>query len=308
MVLVIFKQMVIFFIMILLGIVARKKNIITQQNQQQFSALVINLALPCMILSSAMTATDKIGLKDALEILAVFAILLVIVLGIAAVIPKILGYPPEQRGAVNLMFWCTNIAYIGLPLIKGMYGNQAVIYVTIYIMATNFLFYSYAVTCIRSGMGEKKKFNPKSLLNAGMISCVLACLIYFMDIPVPDVLSQAFGMIGNITSPMAMMMIGFGLLDVDFKEMVRDVRMMTFIVLKMLAFPVLIMMIMKQITDNEYLLATCMAIVAIPTGGMVSMLATLHNPGAYLLVTKQISMATLLSVATVPLVAAIVGI
>ncbi len=308
MVLVVFKQMVIFLIMILLGIVARKKNIITQANQAQFSALVVNLALPCMILSSAMSATEKIAFGDALKVLGIFAVLLVMVLGTACIIPRVLGYAPKERGAVNLMFWCTNVAYIGLPLIKGIYDNQATIYMTLYIMATNFLFYTYAITCVKSGTGEKNKFHPKSLLNAGMLSCVVACLIYFLNIPIPGVITQSMGMMGNITSPLAMMMIGFGLLDVDFKEMLKDVKLFVFIGLKMVVFPVIFMMVMKLFTDNEYLLMTCLAILATPTGGMVSMLATLHNPDAYLLVTKQISLATLLSVATVPLVAAIVGI
>ena len=82
-------------------------------------------------------------------------------------------------------------------------------------------------------------------------------------------------------------------------------RLLLFAIIKMLVVPILLLYLVRHATDNIYLLATCMAVVASPTGGMVAMLATLYNPEAYIMVTKEISLTTLLSVITIPIVAAI---
>ena len=51
------------------------------------------------------------------------------------------------------------------------------------------------------------------------------------------------------------------------------------------------------------LIAACLAFLATPTGGMVSMLAALYNKDAYLTTTREISLSTLVSVVTLPVVA-----
>lgn len=52
-----FRQMVIFFIMVTVGIIAKKYKMITRENQGSLSALVVRIASPCMVLSSAISAT-----------------------------------------------------------------------------------------------------------------------------------------------------------------------------------------------------------------------------------------------------------
>ena len=305
---VVLKQMLVFLIMIIFGIVARKYHILTKENQSQFSSMVINIASPCLILSSAISAEDRIAAEEVVEMLGILLVLTVLVLTLSALVPRLLRYPKKDRSIANLMFWCTNVTFIGLPLVKSIYGNEAVIYVTFAVMLINILFYSYGVILVSSNAGQKRKFNPKSLLNPGMAACMGTCLIYFLQIPVPDVLATSLTMVGNLTAPLAMMMIGFGLMDISLKETVTDVNLILLVLCKMLVMPALVLLVIKHLIDNAYLLAACLAAVATPTGGMVAMLATLYNKDAYLTVTKEISISTLLSVITIPVVAFIVGI
>ena len=304
---IVLKQMLVFLIMIIFGLLARRSGIITKANQSQFSAMVINLACPSLILSSAMTSNERISIGEIGVIFGVLCLLIAIVLLLSWLVPIVMKYPKEEHATVNTMFWCTNITFIGLPLVQGLYGTAAVIYVTFAIMLVNTLFYSYGVILISRGSEKKQKFSPKSLLTPGMLSCIAACLVYFLDFPIPDVVETSLTMVGSLTAPLAMMMIGYGLQDVNLKDMITDVRLILFTVLKMLVMPILVLLLMKQITNSTYLLATCLALVASPTGGMVAMLATLYNPKAYLSVTREVSFTTLAAVITIPVVAAAIG-
>ncbi len=305
---VVFKQMLVFLVMILLGVAAGKCKIVTKENQSQFSAMVINIACPCLILSSAAVGGPRIAAKELGMVLGIFILLLILVLLVSKLVPIFLRYEKKDRSMVNMMGWCTNITFIGLPLVQSLYGSQAVIYVTFAIMMINTLFYSYGVILVSSNTGQRQKFHLKTLINPGMISCLLACLLYFSQIMLPDFLISSLAMVGNLTAPLAMMMIGVGLLDVQLKEVITDGKLLLFSIIKMLIVPIVLLLFIKQLTDHVFLLATCMAMVAAPTGGMVAMLATLYNPDAYLMVTKEISFTTLLSVVTIPIVAAVIGI
>lgn len=302
----VFKQMLVFLVMIFLGGIAGKYRMITRENQGQFSALVIKITCPCLILASAAGGNaQRIAGAELIHILGVLTLLLVLMLVFSKVLPMIMRYEKKDWDIVNVMGWCTNITFIGLPLVQSLYGNQAVIYVTFAIMIINTLFYSYGVILVSSSAETRQAFHLKSLVNPGMTACVLACALYFLNIPLPGFLSAALTMVGNLTAPLAMMIIGVGLLDIRPKEVLTDVRLLLFVVVKMLIMPVILLYIVRHITDNMYLLATCMAVVASPTGGMVAMLSTLYNPDAYIMVTKEISLTTLLSVITIPIVAVI---
>lgn len=300
---IVLQQMLIFFVMIALGIVTRKLGMITPANQQNLSSLIVLVTSPCLILSSAMNAGARMPLTDILHTYASFAVVIFLALGAAWLVPKLIGFPARERSAANLMFWCTNIAFMGLPLIQGVYGKDAMIYVTLLLVPLNILFYSYAIWLISRDAREGDGFRWKSLLNPGMAACVLTCLIYFLEIPVPYVISQSVTMIGNITAPLAIMMIGASLLDVNRRSLFGDKRLYAFLLIKMLLCPLVILLLVKPFIDNIYVLAACLAFLATPTGGMVSMLAALYNKDAYLTTTREISLSTLVSVVTLPVVA-----
>ena len=55
-------QMIVFFLMIFAGALARRYKIIIPNNQEQFSSLIVNIACPCLIISSAMHAEEHMNL------------------------------------------------------------------------------------------------------------------------------------------------------------------------------------------------------------------------------------------------------
>lgn len=227
---------------------------------------------------------------------------------IGKILPKILGYDKKFFGIVNVMTVFTNIGFMGVPMIAGLYGNSALIYMTVFLIPFNVLFYSYAIPTIQPESDEKKKFRVKDLCNTGMAACVLAVIIYFAEIKIPYVLATSIQMIGNLTAPLAMMLIGSSLPDINFHELLTDKKLIKFTALKMIIIPTLILIFMSQFIENEILLAVCMAAMATPSGNMLAMLAALYNKESFLLATKGISLTTAAAVFTMPLVAFLAGI
>jgi len=225
---------------------------------------------------------------------------------VGCLLPLILRFRGRLRGAVNLSFWFNNSLFMGLPLVQGVYGDQAVVYMTLFFIPANLLFFVYGVSSISIHKRRGREMF-RMLLNPGIIASLIACVIYFGEIPTHPLVMQAFTMIGALTAPLAMMMIGASLKDIHVRHMLTDRKLLVYTFLKAVVLPIPILFAMKMFVTNPYILGCSLVIVAAPTGGMVAMVALLYNKVAYPLMTEIIALSTLISVATIPFVSMITG-
>jgi predicted permease len=301
----VFQQMIIFVILMAVGAVARRCGILTPENQPQLTKLVVNVAYPAIILSGVTGEGARIGGSELLTACAVILGMLALLLVCARILPKLMGYPEGQQGAVDVMFVFTNIGFMGVPMIDSLYGKDALIYMTVLLIPFNLLFYSYVQLRLRGTKGENA-FTLRSLLNPGMAACVLAIVLYVADVRLPYVVSAPIRMLGSMTAPLAMMLLGSFLLETRWRTLL-SVRGFVFAAVKMLALPIAITLALRLVTDNTYLLAVCMAALATPSGNVIPLLAALYNKEAYPVTVEGVAITTAVSVVTMPLVAMAAG-
>ena len=304
----VFQQMCIFFCLMLLGIFARRKEILNDSNQKQISSLVINIAYPAIILSSVSGEGARMEGGELIFAFGVAIAVLLIAVFLGQIIPRVLGYEKKYHGIINVMTVFTNIGFMGIPMIYGIYGADALIYMTIFLIPFNVLFYSYAIQTIQPYGEEKKKFHLRDLMNIGMGACVISVIIYFSEVRLPYVLNTTIQMVGSLTAPLAMMLIGASLPDIPWKSLFKNGRLIAFVLLKMLILPTLVLLALGQFVDNQILLAVALCALATPSGNMLAMLAAIYNKDSFLTATEGISMTTAVSVITMPLVAILAGI
>ncbi|MBR2214655.1 MAG: AEC family transporter [Selenomonadaceae bacterium] len=302
------QQMLIFLCLMLLGVWAREKGMLTEDNQKQISALVVNIAYPAIILSGV---SGNGAHMEGAELVFAFGVAIVVLAAAVAlgkITPYILGYEKKYHGIINVMVVFTNIGFMGMPMIHGIYGADALIYMTVFLIPFNVLFYSYAIQTMQPAGNDKKKFRLSDLVNVGMGACVLSVIIYFSGIRLPYVLNTTIQMVGGLTAPLAMMLIGASLPDIPWKSVLTNGRLICFVMLKMLVFPTAVLLTLGQFVENQILLAVALCALATPSGNMLAMLAALYNKDSFLLATEGISLTTAVSVVTMPLVAYLVGI
>ncbi len=73
--------------------------------------------------------------------------------------------------------------------------------------------YGYGESLFRKGGFSFKKF-----MNGPMIASVIALVLCIFNIKLPYVLAQTCTYVGNVTTPLSMMVIGAGLVKMDVKE------------------------------------------------------------------------------------------
>lgn len=305
---IVLQQMLIFFIVMLAGVEARRQGFITPANQKQLSGLVVNLACPALILSGAFSEGEKIQGEEFFLALAAAIGVFVVMLVVSRILPRVFRYPLPQQNTVGLFLVFTNMAFMGIPLLEGIFGKAALIYMTVFMIPSNVLFFTYGMQTMRRGQPGDGRSLVRRLLNPGVVACFVAIILYFSPLALPHFLITAINMVGSLTAPLAMMLIGATFADLKWEELYTDKQLLLYSFFKMVLFPVLFLLVLKQFIHNELLLGACLVVIATPVASMVAMIAALYNPDSYLLTAKAIAFTTLISVLTLPLVALLTGI
>ena len=144
----------------------------------------------------------------------------------------------------------------------------------------------------------------KKIFNIGVIACIAAMLLYFLQTPVPSFLQAFITNLGNLTAPLSMMIIGASLAQMPLKELFLDKKLLLFSLVKLLLLPAVWMIMVNRVAEQEILRGVCLVMMATPAGSMTAMLAQQYG-GDYETASRGVALTTVFSVITMPLLAAV---
>lgn len=301
---VILMQMIQLFLVIALGYFLFKIKLLDVDLNKKLTTLLLSVTTPAMIVSSVLSTTVTQGLNDILFVFAVgFAIYLIMpVLGFFIV--KVLRIPLPQQGLYIFMTVFSNIGFMGFPVMKAIFGNEAVFFTAIFNMIFNLFVFTGGIMIMNYGTGQKVKLDPRNLLSPGVIASLVALLIYFTGIKLPDVLSSTVTMIGDITTPMAMLLIGSTLANIPLKEVFSELRIYPYTIIKQIMVPIIAYPILNMFIGDPLILGITLIMISMPVANSAVLFATEYE-GDVSLAAKTVFMTTLLSVVTIPLIVAL---
>ena len=302
----ILEQMSIFFFMLMLGVIGKWLKIVTPEIRQALTKIVVNIVTPCMILSCDISSVIAEDMSFILYAMAVMVGVQLAQVASGILVPIIMRYPKEQRGTVNLLFSCTNILLLGIPLVGALYGSVALVYMSIAIVFNNVMLFSYGVIVIGGG---KDKVSFKSLaVNPSFISSMLLIVFIFAGFDMPDLCREGLARAGAAAPVLAMIIVGSAVPEIDFKASIRDVRLMIFVVVKMFVVPAVLLLLMQTFLTSRDFEGVALVSLAGPSGVMTAVLAALYNPKMIAMAARACSVTTAIAVFSIPLVALITGI
>lgn len=301
---VIILQMIQLFLVITLGYILLKIKILDTDFNKRLTTLLLSVTTPALIVSSVLSSTVE---KDISQIIFVFIVGLVIfiilpILGFLIV--KIIKVPIHQQGLYIFMTMFSNIGFMGFPVMKSIFGNQAVFLTAIFNMIFNLLVFTFGIVLMNYHSPQKIKMNAKQLLSPGVIASLIALIIYLTDLRVPDVVASTITMVGDITTPIAMMLIGSTLATTPLKEVFNEIRIYPFTILKQIIIPIIAYPVLSFFIQDSLILGVSLIMIAMPVANTAVLFATEYQKDVAL-AAKSVFMTTLLSIITIPLIVAL---
>ena len=193
------------------------------------------------------------------------------------------------------MILFTNAGFMGLPAIQAILGDKAMLYGALFLLPLNCLMYGYGESLFRKGGFSFKKF-----MNGPMIASVVALILCILNIKLPYILGQTCTYVGNVTTPLSMMVIGAGLVKMDIKELL-DLKLWGFTLFKMVLLPLFYMFSLSLFHIDPLIENTLVLIMCMPVASNSSVYALMYGEDAPL-ASKAIFMTSVACVVTIPLV------
>ena len=293
--------MVTLFAIVIVGFVAGKLGYMGGDFDKRLSSLVVDITCPALILSSTMSGQlpDR---KMILPLLLISLLTYILLTGVALLVPRWLTKRRDDEGVVGFALMFGNVGFIGYPVVASIFGHEAVFYAAVLNVVNTFAVFTIGVMLIMGGRGAYT-FRMKVLWSTPMLAAYMAILIVALGIgDVPRVISQPLTLIGQITVPAALLIIGSSMSHLSARTMLGNSTVYTTTVFRLALLPLALFFLFSALGFRQLVVNINTVVIAMPVATYGTILCLKHGRDTTL-ITEVTFITTLLSVITIPLVA-----
>jgi len=279
-----------------LGFVLRRCHQLSETGVRELSSLAVNITCPLLVIASV-ERMESADYGIVLSFFGVGAAIYLLLPFFAYLAARILQVKKEERHTYEFMLLFCNTSLLGFPIVQSLFGDEAVFYTAILHIPFDILVYSYGFYL----MGGGDNFHGRNLWNPGFVLTLLALAAYVFQIKTPAILTDTCYLIGNITTPVAMLVMGASLAEVRLLSIFTEKRLYGMAALRLLGIPLVIHFLLVHLTHfGPELVAIATITFGMPVGSMIVMLAQQFRHQVALSV-QAVSLTTIGCLFTIPL-------
>ena len=307
--------MITLFALVVVGYVAGKLGYLGGDFDRQLSRLVINITCPALILSSAMTG-ELPDRRFILPLLLISFITYVVLAVVAFLLPRFLTNKPDGEGAVGFALMFGNVGFMGYPVVASIFGHEAVFYAAVLNVVNTFAVFtvgtiliigknnlaadlSSPVQAVRSDV-EVRRFQKKVLYSTPMLAAYLTMAIVALEIDnIPDFISQPLTMLGNITVPAALLIIGSSMSQLPLRAMLGNRTVYGTSLFRLVLLPIGVYYLTTALGFSPMVVNINTVVIAMPVATYGTILCLKYGRDTTM-ITAVTFVTTLLSMLTIP--------
>ncbi len=309
------------FLCIFVGFYAAKKNIIDEQGIDRMNSFLLNITFPFMMIGifNIELTPDVVHNGVPVFFYGIFYQLVLTVIGFIFTIvfdfgverPETMGFDRNKIVRFGMIF--TNTGFVGLPLISAVLGADGLLYASLLNIPFNILCFTFGVYLLQP-KGENYITFKSIFLTPAMIGIwiglglLLSQLIFpgtFVvdgeNVRLPAFLTTTINMIGGITSPLAMIIVGASLKDTKFGQVFGNYKLHVYSLVKLLIAPVIVYLIAKLFIDDAQILLIVTVFAGLPTATVTTLFAEKFGHD-YVFASEIVFITTLYSIITIPII------
>ncbi|QQO09101.1 AEC family transporter [Breznakiella homolactica] len=300
---VIYIRLLLIVAMIVIGFIAKKAGILDDSAPKTITGITFNISLPMLIFSSVYTnfSPDNLGETGIVLLIAISIYGACFLLSVPYA--KILGLPKQSAGVHQYCIVFSNVAFVGIPIIRAFWPADAMLYASMFIVVFSLFNHTAGAYILSGGKGRKLK---DILLTPSLLGALLGLILSFLRIPVGPELLAFVNQIGGITTPLAMFSIGITIASLPIREALMDKRVYLTCLLRLVVLPLGVCGILRPLfPDNYYMWAVPTLIAAMPSASTIPILAQRYHADTAA-AGKLLVCSTVLAVFTIPALAYLV--
>lgn len=295
----VFGKIISIFIIMIFGVICYRVGIIDNYTKEKLSRLSTLVVNPLLIFTSFQMDYDTSLLKNMiiLFVLAVLSFALSIVLAHFLLREKE-GY---DLAVEKFSVIYNNCGFIGIPLGYALFGSIGVIYATVFVATFHIFCWTHGIMLL-----DKEGFQLKKLINPCLIAVAAGIICFILQLKLPGNIAFAMDSIADMNTPLAMLLSGAIMAQLDFKKALTKGRLFLPVLLRLIVSPAIFCLILRFLPLDEQMRTVAAMTAACPSGAMtITMAIMYHHDDHY--ATELFTVTTLLSMVTIPLCMIIAG-
>lgn len=293
------QVMVVLFIIIVLGYALCKLGYMGEDFDRKLSSIVVDVTCPLLILSSVMgeSLPDRTLI---LPLLGVGFLTYVLLLVFGFFVPRLIAADRDDQGMIGFALMFANVGFIGYPIVSSIFGAKAVFYAALLNMPNTFFIFTAGVMLVK-GEYSVRKLNLKLLFSPAMIAAFVAALLVALDVHTPEIVARPVTMVGNITVPAALMIIGSSMARLPLHDIIGSPKVYVASVVRLGLVPVSLYFLFKVCGVSDIVNEINTVVIAMPVASFGTMFCMKYgrNPA---LMTEMTFITTVGSIFTIPLI------
>lgn len=293
---VILRQIVIMFIILLIGFGCSMKGLITKEGNKQLSAVALHIVNPLLIFMSYQSDYSSKLLRGLLWSFLLSGLSFAVTIGLSTLLIK-KKRPEHDLERFSAVY--SNCGFIGIPLIRGIYGDEGVLYLTAYITLFNILIWTHGLMTMKGSKDMKSFLN--SLKAPSVVAVFIGLIFYLLQIRLPDFLHTSLQYVSDMNTPLAMLIAGSAAAQTNVVKALKNSGLYIVAALKLVALPLAAMALLHFIPAPHMVQMVVLIASACPVATTGTMFAIQYdkNPERC---SEFFAVTTLLSGLTLPVV------
>lgn len=293
MITIVLNQMLLMFLLMFIGFILKKINLLDDVGTTQISNILFNVCTPAIMIKTFNRPFESQVLK---EFMVTFGLSIIIL-----VISYIIGY--LIYGSSNPIEWFSiifsNVGFMGIPLVESFIGEEAVFYVSVFMIASNLFIWSIGIFIITN---DRQYMSLKKVLKTpAFIGLYLGIIVLLVPFELPLFINQCIEYLSNLNTPLAMIVLGSYIASIPIEKFISK-RVVTVSFLRLILVPIIIIPVLSFFKNIPVEMRQALVICSSAPVGVIAALFAKQFDIRADYSTAIVGLSTILSIITLPIV------
>ena len=289
-------EVFVLFLIMMAGVLSRRLGYLNDTVIRGMTQMVLNVALPCLtIYNMQREFSYEVFWGFLVSFFAAAALMLFCLLVGWLLARKRIR---SRRIVLAHALAFPNCGFMGYPIILAI-NPDWMIYAAAYNIAYNLVFWSAGVGMYGGGVRDGMR---KALRNPNFIASVLGFLLFCLRFRWPAPVSEALSLLGGVTIPLSMILVGTRLVGIRPKELFLDRDYPVASAMRLILVPLAAKLLFAPLPVPAGVHECLFLLTAMPVASLVTMQAEVSG-GDSVFSARLSALSTLLSLATIPVMA-----
>lgn len=299
------SQIILMFCLMFVGVIINRMHMMSEQTSNDLTNILLIIVSPCLIIKAFEQPYSSSRINQfVLTCLAVLIAYIIFIIIAKLAFDRIKD--PNLKRTAKFGSVLSSCGFMGVPLAGSIFGNTGVFFAVISLAAFNIYTWTYGISLFRPENSDSnwKDNLKKALVNPNTIAIVIGIFMFLFSWRLPAILDKTVYYVSSVNTPLSMIVIGNSLANASFKKKDLSWPIWLALLMRNLLFPIMSIVILNLVGVHGVALLTTILMFACPTAGIV-VLFTLQAHGNINPPVALMSISTILSIVTIPLVYAI---